>query len=1034
MKKLLKLLLRRSHGQPGSRLITAIALVAMMVSAGWTGKSIQRAANGTNPNIPYRLRQEIYHGEISNQKLVNLLNSQSLNGMGRQNNFSKFEKSTMTISGQKKGLSSFSRRYTPNQSLNTNFWIPNNTVNSVVVDDAHDRVYIGGNFSYIGPYTGPFVKLDSSAGVRDAVFPEVSGYVDVILPDGSGGFYIGGGFTQIGATFVNNLAHIRSDGSVVESFNPNPDGDVSALAFKGSDIVVGGFFSNIGGQSRADLAEVDTSTGNIVASWTPPSFDSGVSTVVVYGGSIYLAGDFSTIGDSARNHIGAIDTGGVSATAWNPNPDNSYHFPFVSTLVAANGFVYAGGNFTSIGSSSLIALAELDTTDGNATAWDPQIITDGSGGANVNQLQIVGDKLCVGGNFYGFGATRQGGFAALDTSNGTISGWKTGVDTTDYVTCFDITDGKIFFGGGFSWINGEPRASLAASDTSGNLLSWAPNADGSPNAIVDGGGAVYVGGGGSSFGGAARGGVAAYTESTGQLTGLSVDLHDINNQVIALALHDTTLYVGGVFSSAGGLPRNGLAAFSTNTGNVLPFNANLVAAPWSFYSGSPDIFALKVYGNNLYAGGQFQASGDSTRNNLASFDLSTGDITSWNPDANGSSQPWIAAMDAAGGKIYFGGKFVNAGDSVRTHLAAVDTITGTATSWNPILTNPPYNNDNFNVSAITLDGSTVYVGGDFYNVNGQQDSSIAAIDTSSTGTLLSWNPHIDAYPQSIALSGSLVYMGGWFSEINGQTLNYVGAVDKVNGTPVTGWNLNINSVVDAIGISQQYKLVYIGGEFDPDVLGSFSPYFAAVTNPEDASLPVQATDFIATSDINSVTLSWKTQSEVNNAGFNVLRQQPDVTGWQLVGSYTTDKSLRGLGTSSFGNIYSFTDAKVVSGKSYNYRIQSVSTNGTTKDLSTLSVTVDVPKTYALYQNYPNPFNPSTTIRFDLKEQSNVTLDIYNVLGQRVFEDNYGAMNAGRFNKVVNMDRFASGVYFYRIAAVGNDGQKYVSIKKLVLMK
>jgi hypothetical protein len=125
---------------------------------------------------------------------------------------------------------------------------------------------------------------------------------------------------------------------------------------------------------------------------------------------------------------------------------------------------------------------------------------------------------------------------------------------------------------------------------------------------------------------------------------------------------------------------------------------------------------------------------------------------------------------------------------------------------------------------------------------------------------------------------------------------------------------------------------------------------------------------------------------------------------------------------------------VTSGSTYQYKVQSVSTNGTTKDLSTLSVTVDVPKTYALYQNYPNPFNPTTTIRFDLKQASTVTLDIFNTLGQRVEYWNYGLMDAGRYNETANMDRFASGVYFYRISAVGIDGQKFVSMKKLSMIK
>ncbi|HUI30563.1 MAG TPA: T9SS type A sorting domain-containing protein [Candidatus Acidoferrales bacterium] len=206
------------------------------------------------------------------------------------------------------------------------------------------------------------------------------------------------------------------------------------------------------------------------------------------------------------------------------------------------------------------------------------------------------------------------------------------------------------------------------------------------------------------------------------------------------------------------------------------------------------------------------------------------------------------------------------------------------------------------------------------------------------------------------------------------------------------------------------------------------------TAPPDHSLPVQAIAFLATADMNSVTLSWNTQSEVDNAGFNILREDPGTSSFKLLASYIADGSLRGLGTSSTGRAYNYTDDKIISGSTYQYEIQSVSTNGTTKDLSTLTVTVDVPKNYALYQNYPNPFNPSTTIRFDLKEQSMVILEIYDVLGQRVYSENYGSMNAGRFDEVVNMDRFASGVYFYHITAQGNDGQKFDNVKKLMLIK
>jgi len=213
----------------------------------------------------------------------------------------------------------------------------------------------------------------------------------------------------------------------------------------------------------------------------------------------------------------------------------------------------------------------------------------------------------------------------------------------------------------------------------------------------------------------------------------------------------------------------------------------------------------------------------------------------------------------------------------------------------------------------------------------------------------------------------------------------------------------------------------------------------------DQSLPVQATNFLVKADVGSVMLTWDTQSEVDNAGFNILRQDPGATLFRLISSYTNNDSLKGLGTNSTGRAYQFVDNKVKSGATYNYKIQSVSTDGTTKDVSTLTnIMVDVPKNYALYQNYPNPFNPSTTIRFDLKQTSAVTLEIYNVLGQKVEYWSYGVMGAGRYEKSIAMAQYSSGVYYYRIIAQGNsaqdgsasggDGQKFVSTKKMMVVK
>ncbi len=94
-----------------------------------------------------------------------------------------------------------------------------------------------------------------------------------------------------------------------------------------------------------------------------------------------------------------------------------------------------------------------------------------------------------------------------------------------------------------------------------------------------------------------------------------------------------------------------------------------------------------------------------------------------------------------------------------------------------------------------------------------------------------------------------------------------------------------------------------------------------------------------------------------------------------------------------------------------------------------SVTSNIPKQFSLEQNYPNPFNPSTEIKYGLPKAAFVTLRVYNVLGQEVATLVNEHQNAGHYDLSFNMDRFASGVYFYMLRA-GN----FVATKKMMLIK
>src|SRR5262252_8180478 len=82
------------------------------------------------------------------------------------------------------------------QSVRRDFWVPNSMVRTAVLDG--NTLYVGGDFTRIGPVTGCGVPLDITSGAPVTGFPIVVGDVSCALADGSGGWFIGGDFTSVG--------------------------------------------------------------------------------------------------------------------------------------------------------------------------------------------------------------------------------------------------------------------------------------------------------------------------------------------------------------------------------------------------------------------------------------------------------------------------------------------------------------------------------------------------------------------------------------------------------------------------------------------------------------------------------------------------------------------------------------------------------------------------------------------------------------------------------------------------------------------
>ena len=167
--------------------------------------------------------------------------------------------------------------------------------------------------------------------------------------------------------------------------------------------------------------------------------------------------------------------------------------------------------------------------------------------------------------------------------------------------------------------------------------------------------------------------------------------------------------------------------------------------------------------------------------------------------------------------------------------------------------------------------------------------------------------------------------------------------------------------------------------------------------------PVELVSFSAKISNNKVILYWNTATEVNNYGFEIQRSAK-TDKWEVVGF------VEGHGNSNSPKIYNFTDSKVNSAGTYSYRLKQIDNDGSYEFSKTIEVKLGTPVTLVLKQNYPNPFNPSTTISFTLPESGNVSLKIFNTLGEEVATFINGYTEAGIYSYNFNAENMPSGIY------------------------
>ncbi|MBV6445254.1 MAG: T9SS type A sorting domain-containing protein [Ignavibacteriales bacterium] len=238
--------------------------------------------------------------------------------------------------------------------------------------------------------------------------------------------------------------------------------------------------------------------------------------------------------------------------------------------------------------------------------------------------------------------------------------------------------------------------------------------------------------------------------------------------------------------------------------------------------------------------------------------------------------------------------------------------------------------------------------------------------------------------------------------------------------------------------------------------GSVVKYY----NPD--AVPVEMLSFNGSVQGRDVAIAWSVGNTVNNRGYSLQRATTgagfgagaDFSGGAGFGNITTTGAGSGAGTGMGSGIgagnnsenwteihfvstngecgycsYEFTDKNLEPG-AYKYRLAQFDYDGSVRYYYLSEIMeVGIVRDFALEQNYPNPFNPSTSIKFSLPVGANVSLVVYNSLGEKVAVLADGVKEAGVHSVAFDAVALPSGIYFYELKAGG-----FSAVKKMMLLK
>ncbi|MBN1542905.1 T9SS type A sorting domain-containing protein [candidate division KSB1 bacterium] len=382
-----------------------------------------------------------------------------------------------------------------------------------------------------------------------------------------------------------------------------------------------------------------------------------------------------------------------------------------------------------------------------------------------------------------------------------------------------------------------------------------------------------------------------------------------------------------------------------------------------------------------YIGGDqavlFGGSDGSDRNDTWEYDFSLNNWVDTNPTTKPSARQRHAMAFIGGNKVLMFGGSVSGSFNNETWL-----YDGSANSWTQLsLSTQPSGREGH---------AMAYIGGDRVLLFGGFDGD-AYLDDTWVFDLSdnSWTQKTPATRPSMRTTHAMAYMGDDKVFLFGGNTGFLDNESWVYDLSANIWVKDLN------GSNPSGRTFHGLAETSLDG-SSYLVLYGGITsngnNSEtwtfgggDYSLPVELESFAAHASDGRVRLVWRTQNEIECAGFNLYRSSV----YDGARARINPRLIEGAGTSTRPNDYAYVDSDVSNGSTYYYWLEDQSFSGTTALHGPVEATplltpgAKPPDMFALHPNFPNPFNPGTWFAYDLPEAAEVELAVFTLLGTRV---------------------------------------------------